>query len=189
MRQSLRGLVWRLFVAASMVAITIGLASMVSETLRGTSLWDLLQEVRAGGPDANAVSLWHADYGPGIAGVAAAWCVASGAMLSAGLGHVRRRWVVWGALVGAVAGVMLFDGAMDYVRHASRMLPRHDDHGPQMWTYFDMFRRLGSWMLPGLAIALLGIPLGRSLRRALAKQVRQGWIKKLARARKRRYAT
>ena len=188
LRRTAGGLLWRAIVAVLMAACTIGLASMVSQTWRGMSFWELVRDVRGGGPTSETVDAWREEYGPGIAGVGAAWCVAVGATLAAGLGHVRRRWMVWGAMGAAVAGWLLLDGFMSFVNQESRMWPSHENHGPQIWTYFDVFGRLGSWMVPGLAIALLGVPLGQSLRGMMAKRERMRWIKKLARARKRRLA-
>ena len=142
MRATVAGLAWRVFVAASMVAITIGLAAMVSETWRGISLWELLKDVRAGGPEPETIASWRENFGPAIAGVAGAWSVAAGATLAAGLGHVRRRWMVWGALIAAVTGVMLMEGAQNYVNHAWRMLPTQEDHGAGFWVDCETLRRV-----------------------------------------------
>ncbi len=179
---------WRMFVAVTMVATTTGLASLVSETWRGISFWDLVKEFRTGGPEQESMIAWRDDFGPAIAGVGAAWSLAAGAMLAAGFAHVRRRWVVWGALIAAVAGAMLMAAVQQFVDHEWRMLPGQEDHGATLWMDCDFFRRVGSWMVPGFGMALLGVPLGRSLRRTLAKRERMRWIRKLARARRRRMA-
>lgn len=170
-----------------MVGFTIGICSMLSDSLNSISPLDMWRMSRDGELDSRWWENWDHESGPLTAGMGIAWSIAVGATLTAAFAHVRRRWVIWLLFVAAVAGVLLLDGAIRFVGRGMN-IQNADMAIPPLGEIFWEFNRMSGWLLVGLLLAAAGVPLGRALRRSFAKGDGKRWRASLRRARKRRLA-
>ena len=109
-----------------------------------------------------------------------------GAAVTAGPAHVRP-WVRWAVVLGVIA---LDVPAWIGVRALNVYAQQHNHFGG--WgTILAEWRQLRptvEYVAAGIVLMPLGMPLGRAVGRSSARRETRAWIKKLARARKRRLA-
>jgi hypothetical protein len=186
-RATALGLAWRAFAGLLAVGCSLGVSEMFCDSLNSVGPVGLWRLSRDGGLDDRWIESWKYENGPLIACVSVAWCVGLGAALTAGLGHIRRRWVVWSLFGGAMLAWLLLAGFMEFLNRATYMR-WSEDSLPPLPSYFWQLDRHWGWICVGLGLAMLGAPLGRALRRTFAKGEARRWIAILRRARKRRMA-
>lgn len=175
---------WRGAVGLVLGIGSIAVAAIVGESLSGLGLWELVQHTLGEVDLEPEVKRWRDDFGPQLLVVYVGWFIGMGVAASGGLWHVRRRIWVWAAVFGLPWALLGLFAVIHLVDRWNRGFPNPAplfDAGFVSDTWF-----VAGAQVPGWLLALLGIPIGRMLRRAGVRRDQRRWMKKLARARKRR---
>ncbi len=168
--------------------ISLALCEMLSDSLNSVGPLGLWRMSREGTFDERWIESWKYENGPLISGMAAAWSIAIGAALTAGLGHVKSRWKLWAALAGALFGLLIFTGVASFLSQAQYRQAEGNEID-RFLSCFWLLDRCWGWIAIGLLIAVVGMPLGRALRRAFANGDARRWRAMRRRARQRRMPT
>lgn len=176
---------WRGAVGMMLALGSIVLVVVVRESLSGLQPWELLQHY-LGQEDFNReVANWREEFGPQILLVYMCWFIGMGVAASGGLAHVRRRVWVWATVFGLPWMLLGLGMVIHLVERSDRGLswqaPLFDP------TFVSDTRFIAVAQMLGWVFAPLGVPLGRMLRRASARRDQRRWMRKLARARRRRH--
>ena len=180
-RAAIWGLAWRGALGVLIVILWLACLSALESSLEQYRL--TLPELcgYALGEKHNLVTCegWLDDHGVLYVVLAAGSSIAAGTMATAGLPHIRRRWVVWALLAGATACLPLWMSATAWVDDRANGTANWENARAELKIFERIF-------VLGLLIAPLGIPFGLRLRRAMDKRTGRRVVKKLARARRRR---
>ncbi len=177
------GIAWRVVVALVLVNGSFIITMHVRESLAGLSPMELVSHLAGAEDFAPEVERWREDHGPPRAVFLVCWFIAMGAVASGGLAHERARWKVWVVLFGLP---WVFMG-LDILGHVIDRDPAAIARGSWIDARYAAALSFGAKVqVFGLACAMLGIPIGRALRRGAERRERRRWIKRLARARVRR---
>lgn len=177
-------MLWRIVAGLVLALGSMGVSSIVQDSLAGLRPSELVGHY-LGEPDLEQdVARWRANSGLQLLVLYVGWFVGMGVAASGGLAHVRQRVWVWLAVFGLPWVLVALTAVIHVLDRWSQGFPIH---APLMDAGFVANTRFYVGVQAvGLPLALLGVPLGRVLRRASFRRDQRRWIKKLARARKRR---
>jgi hypothetical protein len=186
LRRSLCAGFSRLAVAGIFIGGTLGISSQVADSLRGLDLTRLSNPFGGAPTLAAFIDRWIEGDGQIIVVMWLVWSIALGIAASAILPHLRR-FTVWLLFIGSFVTIL---GGTALIRFVLNVAASPTD-SPMHVSAYDAWEPLHATAVytgSSLVLALLGIPFGNGLRRAIAKWDARRWRVALARARKRRLA-
>lgn len=175
---------WRSAVILALAGLSLLVTYGVRESLNGLTLRELAMHLWGAEDFHDDYVRWIENYGPQLLLLCAAWFVLMGTAASGGAAYVRARWKVW-LTIFALPWVFI---GLGYVVHIARLIDLNVGLGTDlvMPSFHTEQQFYAGGQIIGWFLAPLGIPIGRALRRAGIRREQRRWIKKLARARKRR---
>lgn len=152
-------LITRVPVALALVGGTCAICALVRQTQAQTGMTPyegVLATIGLGDPD--LIEAWRGQAGQVVVVATICWGTLVGAIVTGGLVHVRRRWVLWAWLIGAV---LVCFGAWSIGEGASQ--GSHAGH-PGPFTVFpvvsETFWRMTTTLMYIAPVLVAGVPLG-----------------------------